>query len=164
MRFQASKGRANEAAYAVKSTPEHLALLEDYFGSPYPYAKLDIIAVPYMGGAMEHPGLITFSAQALLQKPEEDTLNRQRGFSVVNVHELAHRDVLVREDVSPLRGGRLVSETMPGCRVARIDVREEERRKDGDLLAEERLEHQRARRVTEEARADDARRIDDDHV
>ncbi|MFP2932488.1 M1 family metallopeptidase, partial [Pyxidicoccus sp. 3LG] len=85
------RGRAAEGAYAAQVTPEILAALEDYFGIPYAYEKLDVIAVPLLGGAMEHPGLVTFNSRLLLSKPEEDTLGRQRGFSETQVHELAHQ-------------------------------------------------------------------------
>jgi alanyl aminopeptidase len=85
------KGRAAEAAYAAKVTPEILARLEDYFGTPYPYEKLDTIAVPLFNGAMEHPGLITFNSEMLLSKEGEDTPMRQRGFASTQVHELGHQ-------------------------------------------------------------------------
>ncbi|MCP3143906.1 M1 family metallopeptidase [Pyxidicoccus xibeiensis] len=85
------RGRAAEGAYAAQVTPEILAALEEYFGIPYAYEKLDVIAVPLLGGAMEHPGLVTFNSRLILSKPEEDTLGRQRGFSETQVHELAHQ-------------------------------------------------------------------------
>ena len=45
----------------------HIQALEKYFGSRYPYEKLDLIAVPeYWYGAMENPGLITFVDRVLL--------------------------------------------------------------------------------------------------
>jgi alanyl aminopeptidase len=85
------RGRAVEGTYAAQVTPEILAALEDYFGIPYPYEKLDVLAVPLLGGAMEHPGLVTFNSRLMLSKPEEDTLGRQRGFSNTQVHELGHQ-------------------------------------------------------------------------
>lgn len=85
------RGRAAEGAYAAQVTPEILAALEDYFGIPYAYEKLDVIAVPLLGGAMEHPGLVTFNSRMILAKPEEDSIGRQRGFSETQVHELGHQ-------------------------------------------------------------------------
>ena len=38
-------GRSADAAYPVKVTAELLDRLEDYFGTPYPYPKLDMLAV-----------------------------------------------------------------------------------------------------------------------
>ena len=59
LRIIVPRGKSEEAKYAAESTRDILELLEDYFGSPYPYEKLDQIAVPNFGGAMEHPGLGT---------------------------------------------------------------------------------------------------------
>jgi alanyl aminopeptidase len=85
------RGRTVEGTYAAKVTPEILAALEAYFGIPYAYEKLDVIAVPLLGGAMEHPGLVTFNSQLMLSKPEEDSIGRQRAFSETQVHELGHQ-------------------------------------------------------------------------
>ncbi|MCP3062815.1 M1 family metallopeptidase [Myxococcus sp. K38C18041901] len=85
------RGRTVEGTYAAKVTPEILAALEDYFGIPYAYEKLDVIAVPLLGGAMEHPGLVTFNSRLILSKPEEDSISRQRAFSDTQVHELGHQ-------------------------------------------------------------------------
>ncbi len=85
------RGRAAEGTYAGKVTPEILGHLERYFGIAYPYEKLDVMAIPLFGGAMEHPGLVTFNSGLILSKEKEDTLNRQRGFYNVQTHELAHQ-------------------------------------------------------------------------
>jgi len=59
-------------AYALKNTGGILETLEDYFGIPYPYKKLDLIAAPeYAFGAMENPGAIVFT-EFLLQMDEND--------------------------------------------------------------------------------------------
>ena len=51
------KGKSHLAAMAVETTPPLLAFLEDYFGQPYPFKKLDLIATNQsFSGAMEHPG------------------------------------------------------------------------------------------------------------
>ncbi|MBZ4331034.1 M1 family metallopeptidase [Corallococcus sp. AS-1-12] len=85
------RGRASEAAWAAKVTPDILERLEAYFGIPYAYEKLDVLAVPLMPGAMENPGLVTFNSRLALAKPEEDAVWRQRAFANVQVHELAHQ-------------------------------------------------------------------------
>ena len=76
------RGRGAEAAYAASVTPKAIELLEAYFGIPYPYEKLDQIVVPITSswGAMENAGMIAYG-QALLAKPSEDTLIRQRAAS-----------------------------------------------------------------------------------
>jgi alanyl aminopeptidase len=90
-RIVTPRGRSVEGTYAAKTTPEILAQLEGYFGMPYPYEKLDVLAVPLFGGAMEHPGLVTFNSGGLLARPGEDSLGRQRRFYNTQVHELAHQ-------------------------------------------------------------------------
>jgi len=90
LRIIVPSGKSAEAKYAAESTRDILELLEDYFGSPYPYEKLDQIAVPNFGGAMEHPGLVTYGQTLILRDPAEDTIPRQRRFASVCAHELAH--------------------------------------------------------------------------
>ncbi|RKH39955.1 M1 family metallopeptidase [Corallococcus sicarius] len=85
------RGRASEGAWAAKVTPDILERLEAYFGIPYAFEKLDVLAVPLLGGAMENPGLVTFNTRLILAKPEEDSVRRQRAFATVQVHELAHQ-------------------------------------------------------------------------
>ncbi|MEP1554494.1 M1 family aminopeptidase, partial [Paraglaciecola sp.] len=53
------KGQASRTKFAAKHTARILANLENYFGFPYPYEKLDFIAVPnFTYGAMENVGLV----------------------------------------------------------------------------------------------------------
>ncbi|MBI1786576.1 MAG: M1 family metallopeptidase [Acidobacteria bacterium] len=91
VRILTPRGRAAEAGYAAEATPHILRLLEEYFAIPYPYEKLDQIAIPLVGFAMEHPGLVTYGQSTILSKPELDTLQRKRGFASVCAHELAHQ-------------------------------------------------------------------------
>jgi alanyl aminopeptidase len=90
LRIIAPKGRSAEAGYATKATPDILNALENYFGSPYPYEKLDQIAVPRKSGAMENAGLVTYGLPLLLIPSDEETISRKRRFLSVAAHELAH--------------------------------------------------------------------------
>ncbi len=91
LRIITPKGRAEEAAYATKETPRIVDALETYFGVPYPYEKLDQIAVPRTsGGAMENAGLITYGMPLLLIPSNEETIARKRRFLNVAAHEIAH--------------------------------------------------------------------------
>lgn len=90
-RIVVPKGRAAEAAYAAETTASVVNKLEEYFGIPFPYAKLDQIAVPLFGGAMENPGLITYADSIILAKPEGDSIFRRRGWIGTAAHELAHQ-------------------------------------------------------------------------
>jgi len=86
-----AKGRGKDMAYALKHTPAILAELEDYFGIAYPYDKLDIIAVPDKGGAMENAGAITFREWLLLFEESSASYDQRRAFAYVMAHELAHQ-------------------------------------------------------------------------
>jgi alanyl aminopeptidase len=92
IRIVVPRGRGKDAAYAAEATRPMLDLLEDYFGTPYPYAKLDMLAVPvFNAGAMENAGLITWRQEAILVKPEELTLDYQKRYATIAAHELAHQ-------------------------------------------------------------------------
>jgi alanyl aminopeptidase len=92
VRIITPKGRANEARYAAQVTATLLTRLEQYFGIPYPYEKADQLTIPISAGfAMENAGLITYGQTAILARPEDDTLSRQREYAIIAAHELAHQ-------------------------------------------------------------------------
>ena len=85
-----AKGLGPRINYALENTPEILGALEEYFGTPYPYAKLDLIAVPEsFGGAMENPGAITYDEYLILMD-ENSPASQRRTYTDVHAHELAH--------------------------------------------------------------------------
>jgi alanyl aminopeptidase len=87
----ATKGKGKKLSFAMKETPKILAELENYFGMPYPYEKLDIIAVPdFKAGAMENIGAITFREYYLLLNKNASRDQEQKFFDVM-AHELAHQ-------------------------------------------------------------------------
>jgi cytosol alanyl aminopeptidase len=90
IRIIVPKGRSGEAKYAAEQTGKVVEKLEAYFGIPYPYEKLDHIAVPQKGGAMENPGLITYGTATILGKPEDKSVRLQRGYLGIAAHELGH--------------------------------------------------------------------------
>jgi len=91
IRIVTPHGRGPEARYAAETTPTVVNLLEKYFGIPYPYEKLDEVAIPLAGYAMEHPGLVTYGASIIINKPENETLPTKRLWVSVASHELAHQ-------------------------------------------------------------------------
>ena len=92
VRIVVPKGRGADAGYPAKVSLELMNLLEDYFGQPYPYKKLDHVAVSvFNAGAMENPGLITYRQALILTKPDEMTLQKQQSFAVTAAHEIAHQ-------------------------------------------------------------------------
>jgi puromycin-sensitive aminopeptidase len=71
---------------------EVLPRLEDYFGLPYAFGKLDQVGVPeFEAGAMENAGLITFREAALLLDPATASLPVKKRVAEVVTHELAHQ-------------------------------------------------------------------------
>jgi alanyl aminopeptidase len=91
LRGLATKGKGKDMTYALENTASILVTLENYFGIPYPYEKLDIVAVPdFAAGAMENAGLITYREQLLLLG-DNPTLGQQRSYASVHAHELAHQ-------------------------------------------------------------------------
>jgi len=91
IRIIVPRGHIPEAQYVAAATPDIVNLLEKYFGIPYPYEKLDEVAIPLAGYAMEHPGLVTYGAGFFLVKPEEITLQWKLTPTSVIAHELAHQ-------------------------------------------------------------------------
>lgn len=90
LRGVAARGQGDRLDYALKNTDGLLSALEEYFGMPYPYKKLDIIAVPEsFGGAMENVGAIVYDEYLLLMD-EDSPLSQRRAYTSVHAHELAH--------------------------------------------------------------------------
>jgi alanyl aminopeptidase len=85
------KGSAGMAAEAARVAPPVLAALEKYFGRPYPYAKLDLLAVPeFAAGAMENAGAITFREEILLVDPANVSVRQRQRLAAITAHEMAH--------------------------------------------------------------------------
>ena len=84
-------GKAHLAAFGVEAGVEALKRLEDYFGLPYPYEKLDLVAVPdFEAGAMENAGAVFFRETLLLLDPATVSIAERRRAAEVIAHELAH--------------------------------------------------------------------------
>jgi len=87
------RGDASKAAYALDQAGQILHYYNDYFGTPFPLPKLDMIAAPgkISGGAMENWGAILYSQERLLVDPGASTEeDRQLVFLSVS-HEMAHQ-------------------------------------------------------------------------
>lgn len=87
----AAKGKGARLKYALENTAPLLASLERYFGEPYPFTKLDVIAVPdFSAGAMENVGAVTFREYLLLLDEKTAPITQKQAFAGVMAHELAH--------------------------------------------------------------------------
>ncbi len=84
-------GKGALVAFALEAARETLALLERWFSLPYPYEKLDLVAVPdFEAGAMENAGAVFFRENLLLLDPKSATLAEKKRAAEVICHELAH--------------------------------------------------------------------------
>ncbi len=63
-----------------------------YFRIPYPWGKLDLIAIPdFQAGAMENPGAITFREALLVLDEKNAALDVKQSCVSVIAHEMAHQ-------------------------------------------------------------------------
>jgi len=84
-------GKERLTRLGLETARETLARLERYFGLPYPYEKLDLVAVPdFEFGAMENAGAVFFRETLLLLDPATATTNEKKRAAEVIAHELSH--------------------------------------------------------------------------
>jgi puromycin-sensitive aminopeptidase len=92
IRVWTSPGKREHGRFALEEACHTVPYFADWFGIPYAFPKLDMVALPdFAAGAMENWGLITYRETALLIDPENSSAAaRQRVADVVD-HELAHQ-------------------------------------------------------------------------
>ena len=84
--------KAHLASFAQEVAVNVLPRLEDYFGLPYAFGKLDQVGIPdFEAGAMENAGLVTYREVALLLDPATASLPVQKRVAEVITHELSHQ-------------------------------------------------------------------------
>lgn len=125
IRIIVPRGHASEAGYVAKATPDIVNLLEKYFGIPYPYEKLDEVAIPFADYAMEHPGLVTYGSIIFLMPPGATSLRLKMISTSVIAHELAHQwfgdlvttawwdDIWLNEGFASWMANKIVNEYRP---------------------------------------------------
>jgi aminopeptidase N len=90
LRGAATRGQGPRLAYALRNTAAMVEWLERYFDLPFPYPKLDLIASPRMGGAMENAGAILYGDDYLLFGDDAPP-SQLRRYAETHAHELAHQ-------------------------------------------------------------------------
>ena len=88
------RGAGHQAAYALDAAAEILPWYNEYFGTPYPLPKLDMIAAPGSSsffGAMENWGAIFYFEQLLLVDPARSSQSDRQDVFEVIAHEVAHQ-------------------------------------------------------------------------
>ncbi|MGH9057202.1 MAG: M1 family metallopeptidase [Acidimicrobiales bacterium] len=83
-------GKARLARHALDVAAHALSFFREWFGLPYPGAKLDLIAIPNRGGAMENLGAAIFIESALLIDPDVASRSELQRVTEVIEHEIAH--------------------------------------------------------------------------
>ncbi|HML18926.1 MAG TPA: M1 family aminopeptidase [Bryobacteraceae bacterium] len=92
IRVLTPRGLGEEGRAAAQATVDVLPRLEAYTGIPYPFGKLDHVALPEGAfGAVENPGLITYREKGLLAAPEEETPQKTRAIRSIESHEIGHQ-------------------------------------------------------------------------
>ena len=85
-------GRSADGQFALDVAARLLPWYNDYFGTPYPLPKLDLIAIPdFAAGAMENWGAMTFRETALLAPPAGASARNLQRVAIVVAHEMAHQ-------------------------------------------------------------------------
>lgn len=138
-RIYAVRGQAGLGQLGATMTPPILEALEAYFGRPYPYRKLDYVAVPdYWPGAMENAGLITYRDRLLLVDEDSASVAQRRALASVIAHELAHMwfgdlvtltwwdDLWLNESFASWMAARVVRDLYPEFRMELSDARSTE--------------------------------------
>jgi alanyl aminopeptidase len=88
----ALSGRIAGAAFALGLAPAFVAEQERYFGIPFPFPKLDLIAVPdFPTAAVENAGAIGFRDSVLLLDDKTAPLRQRTTVASTLAHELAHQ-------------------------------------------------------------------------
>lgn len=88
------RGSTGQAGFALDAAAQLLPWFNEYFGTPYPLPKLDLVAVP--GGAaafsaMENWGAILYFEKAVLVDEQVSSENDRQGAFGTIAHEMAHQ-------------------------------------------------------------------------
>jgi alanyl aminopeptidase len=139
IRIIALHGRARQAQWAAETTARIVQLLEDYFGAPYPYDKLDQLARPTLfGGAMENAGLVTYASRLIMRDPAQITPGERLAWVSVAAHELAHQwfgdlvttawwdDIWLNEGFATWLAAKIVAQFDPAWHPDLLDTAERE--------------------------------------
>jgi aminopeptidase N len=88
------RGVVDQGDYALESAANIVKNYNDYFGTPYPLPKLDMIAAPGSSqffGAMENWGAILYFERRVLIDPALATESQRQDVYITVAHEIAHQ-------------------------------------------------------------------------
>ena len=88
----ATPDNVEKTAFALDVAVKCLDFYNEYFQTPYPLEKCDMVALPdFAAGAMENWGLITYRESAMLVDEQTTSLPSKQWVALVVAHELAHQ-------------------------------------------------------------------------
>lgn len=168
VRVIAPPGKAQFGKAAQIAAKKSLEALGSYFDYPYPFEKLDLVAVPdFAAGAMENPGLVTFREELLLVDRERSPRRQVRSMEAVVAHELGHQwfgdlvtmawwdDLWLNEGFASFLEGEVLDRIDPAGGVREERLLDAQRAMDLDVLASARAVRQPVRSVAEAQEAFD---------
>lgn len=126
IRVLTPRGSAALGAYAARMAGPVQKFLEDYFGMPLPYGKLDHVVLTEFGsGGMENAGAITYREEAMLVDDTRASVGQKRRILGLMAHEVAHQwfgdlvtmqwwdDLWLNEAFASWMGGKTVDALAP---------------------------------------------------
>jgi puromycin-sensitive aminopeptidase len=129
------RGKRKLGGYALQVTRHVLPLLENYFGMPYPFEKLDLVVIPeFKYGAMENTAAIFFNETALLVDPNNATVEDLKDLADTITHEISHQwfgdlvtmawwdDLWLNESFADWLAGKIVATWKPDWKVSDYSV------------------------------------------
>jgi len=90
LRIVTTPQNLRQTDFAVTGTQEIVRRAEDYFGTPFPFAKLDQVTTPMLPGAMENAGAVLYRDDILIMDKQAPPA-QQRNFGQIVAHEIAHQ-------------------------------------------------------------------------
>jgi aminopeptidase N len=128
VRIVTTKQNAGQMTFAMDGTKGIVTHLERYFGTGFPYPKLDQITTPILPGAMENAGADLY-ADPILIMDEKASTGQKRNFGMIVSHELAHQwfgdlvtpawwdDIWLNESFANWMGYRIGDEWRPDLNI-----------------------------------------------
>ena len=91
IRVYSTPGKKEMGKFALDAAEHIVGYYDKYFGTKYPYGKLDLVGLPdFSPGAMENIGCITFREVILLIDEKQGSIDLKKTIASVTSHEIAH--------------------------------------------------------------------------
>jgi len=169
LRLITTRGKGHLGEPVLSAARDHARMLANYFDRPFPFPKLDLLAVPEFGyGAMENAGLVTFREELVLFDSTDASPQARRQMGVTVAHELSHHwfgnsvtiewwdDLWLNEGFATWLAAKIVDEWKPGSGARLEGLAAKSRAMDLDALDSARAVRQPVHSTSEAEAAFDA--------